>query len=189
MPQYRNDWIALSLTTLLFTAMLWGIMAIQQSEIREFRGEGISANATVVDRDKRSERSSSTGNRSTVHELTVTFMDRSNVVEEEMTIDLQEGEFDFGTIDIGEFQRAEFTITGKSYDAINVGDTVEILYLPNDPSEAKLAVEVANWRPTIIQIFMGITIVIALALFIKGLTAPQKPPKKPSEFPEWEGSS
>ncbi len=189
MPQYRNDWIALSLTSLLFTAMLWGIMAIQQSEIRQFRREGIPAKATVQDRVKKSERSSSTGSSSIIHELTVTFMDRSNVVEEEMTIDLQEGEFDFGTIDVGEFQRAEFTITGKSYDAINVGDTVEILYLPDDPSEAKLAEEVANWRPTFIQIFMGITIVVALALFIKGLTAPPKPPKKPSEFPEWEGTT
>ena len=189
MPQYRRDWIALSLTSLLFTAMLWGIMAIQQSEIREFRQDGILTEATVRDSVEKSEYSSSTSSSSIVYEMSVTFMDRSDVIEEETTIDLQEGEFDFGTIDVGEFQRATFKITRNSFNTINVGDTVEILYLPDDPSEAKLAEEVANWRPTFVQIFMGITIVVAVALFIKGLTAPPPPPKKPSEFPEWEGTS
>ncbi|KAA3658984.1 MAG: hypothetical protein DWQ04_23555 [Chloroflexi bacterium] len=187
MPQYRPDWIALAFTSLLFTAMLWGIMAIQQSEIREFRREGLPANATVRDRIKKTERSSSGGN-TTVHELTVTFMDRSNAVEEDVTIDLEAGKFDFGTIDVGEFQRAKFHITRDSYDAINIGDDVAIVYLPDDPSTAKLAAEVTNWQPTVIQVFIGITIIVALAFFIRAITAPPKPPQQPSEFPEWEST-
>ena len=189
MPHYRPDWIALALTTLLFTAMLWGIMAIQQSEIRKFRREGLPANATVRERVTKTEHSSSSDTNTTVYELTVTFMNRANVVEEGISVDLQSGEFDFGTIDIGEFQRAKVRITRDSYDTINIGDDVPILYLPDDPSAAKLATEVANWRPTIIQVFMAITIIVALALFIKAFTAQPKPPPQPSEFPEWEGTS
>ncbi|MCA9923603.1 MAG: DUF3592 domain-containing protein [Anaerolineales bacterium] len=189
MPKNRRDWIILSSVPLLFAAMLWGIIAIQQSEIQEFRSEGIPANANVVDSVKKSERSSSTDTNSIVYELTVTYMDRSDVVEEGVSVDLQSGEFDFGTIDIGEFRRAKFNINKSSYDTISVGDEVEILYLPDKPAEAMLAEEVANWRPIFLQVLIGILVAATLYCFVRAIFAPPAAPKPPSEFPEWEGAA
>ena len=120
----------------MFAGMLWGIIAIQMSEVRAFRSEGREATATVV--DKYTTRSSSTDSRE--YNFEVTFMAKGNVEESETSVQ-ELGEVDLGTIDVGTFSRASFNVGGQTYDDTEIGDTVAIYYLPDDTSEDERRVE------------------------------------------------
>ncbi len=162
MKTHTKNWLGFAGVCLMFGAMLWGILAIQSSEIREFRRDGVAANATVISTYEQSSRSSSTGSSSIEHIMTVTYMDRSDVEESDVSVDLLSGEFEMPEINIGDFQRAEFNINRSSFEEISEGDSVKILFLPNDPSEARLAGEIENWQPTFLNISIGVTIAGAL---------------------------
>ncbi|MEM7331844.1 MAG: DUF3592 domain-containing protein [Chloroflexota bacterium] len=184
MPATRNDWLAFSMVSLVFAGLLLGILAIQQGEIRAYRNRGIETSASVVFKGTRQEYSSSTDSSTTIHYIDVTFFDKSEVAdsESETTVDLLEGEFEFGEINIGEFQRSEAEITKRSYDAIEVGDDVSVLYLPNSPDEAKLTEEVLNFRPTFLYALIGLCGLGLLYTLIRAVGAPKAKP--PSEFQE-----
>ena len=154
----RNDWLGFSIVSIVFAGLLLGILAIQQGEIRAYRNRGVETEASVTFKGTRTEYSSSTDTSSTIHYINLTYFDKSDVDEEasETTVDILEGEFEFGEINIGEFQRAEAEITKASYDAIEVGDDVSVLYLPNSPDEAKLTEEVSNFRPTFLYFLIGL---------------------------------
>jgi hypothetical protein len=158
--QNRKDWIIVGLLPLMFGLMLWGIMAIQQSDIRKLRAKGVTANARVISRSK--SRTGTSQTRRTVYELTVTFMDKSGVEEEAPVSEEPESKL---KINVGEFRRAKITITKSSFDKINEQDTVTIVYLPESPTKGRLADEVANWRPTVILTLIGITVVSAFVCF------------------------
>ena len=66
----RKEWFLWAFVALMFAGMLWGIIAIQMSDVRQFRSRGVEASAIVV--DKFTTRSSSTDSRD--HNFAVTFM-------------------------------------------------------------------------------------------------------------------
>jgi hypothetical protein len=180
MKQHTKNWLSYASVCLMFGVMLWGVLAIQASEIRQFKREGTPANATVISSVKQSSYSSGTGSSETEYVMQVTFMDRSNVVASETSVDILSGKIELPEINIGDFRRAEFTITRDSYEAINEGDTVAILFLPEDPGEAMMAAEVENWQPTLLYILIGIT--VAGALVCTFIAYFKRPIPAPSEF-------
>lgn len=184
----KKDWLAWVGVCALFAAMLWGILLIQQGDNRRFENRGVEASAQVVNKRIERERSSSGSGMTTEHYFDITFMNRVDVEESETSVDILEGEFEFGEIDIGAFQRAEVDVNRSSYEATAVGDDVTILFLPNDPSKARLADEVYNYSPTLMYILIGICGIGALYCFVRFLMAPATAP--PSEFQEvYPGSS
>ena len=184
MPATRNDWLAFSVVCLVFAGLLLGILAIQQGENRSYRNQGIETSANVVFKGTRQEYSSSTDSSTTIHYINVTFFDKSEVdeSESETSVSILDGEFEFGEINIGEYQRAEAVITGRSYDAIEVGDDVTVLYLPTSPDEAKLTEEVLNFRPTFLYGLIGLCGLGLLYTLIRAVGAPKVKPA--SEFQE-----
>ncbi len=163
----RKDWVSWAGVALLFAAMLWGIIAIRASEIRQFRREGVTASATIV--DKFTTRSSSTSTSD--HNLAVTFM-AGGENDEPVHIDMETGEADFGAIDVGVFSRASFEVGNQTYDAIEIGDTVTIYYLPSDPSEALLQSQVDDYNPIFIWVIVGLLVVTAVICLIIAVFAP-----------------
>ena len=114
----RMDWLMWALVAVMFAGMLWGIIAIQTSTTRQFQREGQVATATVV--DKSTTRSSSD---TLEYNFSVTYM-AGGGREEEATVNMATGEVDFGTIDVGTFSRARFTVGGQTYDDTEIGDEV-----------------------------------------------------------------
>ena len=98
----RNEWLLWAGVALMFAGMLWGIIAIQMSTVRQFRSEGREARATLV--DKSTTRSSSD---TLEYNFSVTFMAKDGQ-EPEPTVQ-QMDDFDFA-IDVGTFSRARFTV-------------------------------------------------------------------------------
>lgn len=163
----RNEWLLWAVVGLMFAGMLWGILAIQGSEVRAFRSEGREATATVV--DKFTTRSSSTDSRD--YNFAVTFMAKTNDDEPETAVQ-ELGDFDF-SIDVGTFSRASFTVGGQTYDDTTIGDTVTIYYLPNDTSEAELKSWVDGYNPFIMWGLVWFLLGTAVLCIIAALFAPQ----------------
>lgn len=164
----RSEWLLWALVALMFAGMLWGIIAIQTSEVRQFRREGQEARATVV--DKFTTRSSSTDSRE--YNFAVTFMAGGDN-DEPATIDPETGEFDFGTIDVGTFSRAKFTVGAQTYGDTDIGDTVTIYYLPDDTSEAELKSWVDGYNPTFLWALVWVLVGAAVVCLVAALFAPQ----------------
>lgn len=180
MPTTKADWLGMSAVFIMFMLMIWGIYAIQSSEIREFKRDGVETSAQVVEKYTTSERSSS-GSISKIHYLRITFMDRSAVEESEVSVDLLEGEFELPEINIGSFQRAKLQILRRNYNQIETGDSVSILFMPDDPTDARLTDEVLNYQPIGIWVIMGIFGLGLLFCLFKVAIAPTKAPPS-SEF-------
>lgn len=164
----RNEWLLWALVALMFAGMLWGIIAIQMSDVRQFRSKGVQTRATVV--DKFTTRSSSTDSRE--YNFSVTFMAGGDN-DEPATIDPETGEFDFGTIDVGTFSRAKFTVGGQTYDDTEIGDSVTIYYLPDDTSEAELKSWVDGYNPTVLRVLVWILVGTAVCCLVAALFAPK----------------
>ncbi len=141
-----KNWLTWAGICLLFFGMLYGILAIQQSEIREFRNEGFPAEATILAKNERRERTSQ-GNNQTVHEFDVSYFNKSEADETKI-------------VDVGTYQTATIEVKRRNYNQAETGDTVNIIFLPNDPRDAKLVSEVEGWN--------GIGIYILMAPFVIG---------------------
>ncbi|MEZ4593543.1 MAG: DUF3592 domain-containing protein [Chloroflexota bacterium] len=161
----RNEWLIWALVALMFAGMLWGIIAIQSSEVREFRSEGREATATVV--DKSTTRSSSD---TLEYNFSVTFMAKTN--EEPETAVQEIGDFDF-SIDVGTFSRARFTVGGQTYDDTEIGDEIRIYYLPDDPTEAELKSWVDEYNPIFLRVLVWALGGTAVLCLIAALFAPK----------------
>lgn len=171
----RSEWLVWALVALMFAGMLWGIIAIQSSEVREFRNEGREARATVV--DKSTTRSSSD---TLEYNFSVTFMANGSR-DKPATVDLETGEIDFGTIDVGTFSRARFTVGGQTYDDTEIGDTVVIYYLPDDTSKAELKSWVDGYNPIVLRVLVWFCVGAAVLCLIAALFAPAKRPEPVTE--------
>jgi hypothetical protein len=154
--QTKKDWLILSLVPLLFAAMLWGIVAIQSSDIRQFRTQGIESSAIVV--DKFTTRSSSTDSRD--HNFSVTFMAGGDGDDDNI-------------VNVGEFSRANFEVGSRTYDKTDVGDTITILYLPDDSSEVRLKSTVDNYSATILWIVIWLLVATAVFFWVAAIFAPK----------------
>lgn len=141
-----KNWLTWAGICLLFFGMLYGILALQQSEIREFRNEGLPAEATILEKREKRERTSQGDNR-TVHEFDLSYFNKS--VADETKI-----------VDVGTYQTATIEVKRRSYNQAETGDSVNIIFLPDDPRDAKLAAEVKGWN--------GIGIYILMAPFVFG---------------------
>lgn len=171
----RKEWLLWAAVALMFAGMLWGIIAIQMSDVRLFRSEGVEASAIVV--DKFTTRSSSTD--SSDRNFAVTFMAGGDN-DEPASIDPETGEFDFGTIDVGTFSRASFTVGGQTYNDTEIGDTVTIYYLPDDTSEAELKSWVDTYNPLFLWVLVWLLVGTAVICLIAAIFAP-KPAMLPSQ--------
>ncbi|MBK7893616.1 MAG: DUF3592 domain-containing protein [Candidatus Promineifilaceae bacterium] len=163
----RNEWLLWAVVGLMFAGMLWGILAIQGSEVRAFRNEGREATATVV--DKFTTRSSSTDSRE--YNFEVTYMAKSAEAEDDTSVQ-QTGDFDF-SIDVGTFSRARFTVGAQTYDDTEIGDEVRIYYLPDDSTEAELKSWVDGYNPIFLQGFMWFFVATAVFCLIAAPFAPK----------------
>lgn len=148
----RNEWLLWAGVALMFAGMLWGILAIQGSEVRAFRNEGLETEATVV--DKFTSRSSSTDSRE--YNFAVSFAARS-----------EEG----GSFTIG--NRATFTVGSSLYDDTEINDKVAIYYLPDDTSKAELKSWVDEYNPIFIQGFMWLFVAAAVFCLVAAIFAPK----------------
>ncbi len=148
----RSAWLLWAGVALMFAGMLWGILAIQGSQVRAFRNDGVQTDATVV--DKFTSRSSSTDSRE--YNFAVSFAARS-----------EEG----GSITIG--NRATFTVGSQTYDETEVNDKVTIYYLPDDTSKAELKSWVDEYNPIFIQAFMWLFVATAVFCLVAALFAPK----------------
>ena len=168
----RKEWLLWAVVALMFAGMLWGIIAIQMSEVREFRSEGVEASAIVV--DKFTTRSSSTDSRE--YNFAVTFMAGGDN-DEPPTVVLETGDFNFGTIDVGTFSRASFTVGGQTYDDTEIGDTITIYYLPDDTSEAELKSWVDGYNPNVLWVLVWLLVGTAVFCLVAALFAPKTRPE------------
>ena len=168
-------WLTWAGLSALFLAMIYGIFLIRSSEISNLRNNGFPANAEVVNKQIRTEySSSSSNNRKEVAYVTVTFMDKSSTDPDKI-------------VDVGRFQRAEFEVLNRSYEALNIGDEVEVLFIPDEIDEIMLAAEVEEWNPIGLYLFMGpfaLSLIVCLAMglfsWLKALYGPVEP--KPMEM-------
>ncbi|MCA9901862.1 MAG: DUF3592 domain-containing protein [Ardenticatenaceae bacterium] len=163
----RNEWLLWVGVALMFAGMLWGILAIQGSEVRAFRNEGREASATVV--DKFTTRSSSTDSREYNFEVTYMAKDADN---EDATSVQELGDFDF-SIDVGTFSRARFTVGAQTYDDTEIGDEVRIYYLPEDTTEAELKSWVDEYNPIFLQGAIWFFVATAVLCLIAAPFAPK----------------
>ncbi len=136
-----KNWLMWAGVCLLFFGMLFGILALTQSEIQEFRTDGFPAEATILEKRERRERTSQ-GNSQTVHEFNVSYFNKSETDETKI-------------VDVGTYQTATIKVKRRNYNQAETGDTVNILFLPSDPRDAKLADEVENWNGIGLYIFMA----------------------------------
>lgn len=167
----RTDWLLWVVVALMFAGMLWGIMAIQMSTVRQFRSEGREARATVI--DKSTTRSSSD---TLEYNFSVTFMANGSR-DKPATVNLETGEVDFGTLDVGTFSRARFTVGGQTYDDTEIGDTVQIYYLPTDTTKAELKSFVDEYNPIVLRVLVWLCVGAAVFCLIAALFAPAKRPE------------
>jgi hypothetical protein len=152
----RKEWLLWAVVALMFAGMLWGIIAIQMSDLRQFRSEGVEASAIVV--DKFTTRSSSTD--SSDRNFAVTYMAGGDNDEP-------------GIIDVGTFSRASFTVGGQTYNDTEIGDTVAIYYLPDDTSEAELKSWVDTYDPIIMRVLVWLLGGTAVFCLIAAIFAPK----------------
>ena len=169
----RLDWLMWALVAVMFAGMLWGIIAIQTSTARQFQREGQVATATVV--DKSTTRSSSD---TLEYNFSVTYM-AGGGRDEPATVDLETGEVDFGTIDVGTFSRARFTVGGQTYDDTEIGDEVTIYYLPDDTSKAELKSWVDEYNPVFLRVLVWVLMGTAVFCLIAAIFAPKTRPAPP----------
>ena len=148
----RSEWLLWVLVALMFAGMLWGILAIQGSEVRAYRNGGRETDATVV--DKFTSRSSSTDSRE--YNFAVSFAARS-----------EEG----GSITIG--NRATFTVGSSLYDDTEINDKVTIYYLPDDTRKAALKSWVDEYNPIFLQGAMWFFVATAVCCLVAALFAPK----------------
>ena len=127
-------------------------MAIQGSEVRAFRNEGLETEATVV--DKFTSRSSSTDSRE--YNFAVSFAARS---EED------------GPITIG--NRATFTVGSSLYDDTEINDKVTIYYLPDDTRKAELKSWVDEYNPVAMWVLLWGFVGLAVLCLVAALFAPK----------------
>ena len=149
MPKSRKEWVIISIVPFLFAAMLWGVIALQMSEINQFRREGIETSATVV--DKYTRMSSSTD--SDDHYLVVTYMAKDGRSAEDGF-----GGESTGLIDVGTFTRTDFETGGRTYRDTNIGDNVRIYYLASDTSEALLKERVDTFNPIFLWVLVWLLV-------------------------------
>lgn len=141
-----KNWLMWAGICLLFFGMLYGILALTQSEIQEFRDNGFPAEATILDKREKRERTSQGGNR-TVRTFDVSYFNKSEADETKI-------------VDVGTYQTTTIEVKRRNFNQAETGDTVNIIFLPSDPRDAKLANEVESWN--------GIGIYILMAPFIVG---------------------
>ena len=164
----RNEWLLWAVVALMFAGMLWGIIAIQMSTVRQFRSEGREARATLV--DKSTTRSSSD---TLEYNFSVTFMAKDSQ-EPEPTVQEMD-DFDF-SIDVGTFSRARFTVGGQTYGDTEIGDTVQIYYLPDDPTKAELKSFVEEYNPVFLRVLVWVLVGTAVLCLIAAIFAPTSRP-------------
>ena len=134
-------WFTWAGICLLFLGMLYGIFVLTRSEIREFQRDGFPADATIIGKRDRLERNSQ-GDRRTVYYFDVTFFDKSDLDETQ-------------TVDIGDFQTGTIEVRRQDYNQYGVDDTVEILFLPDNPSKIELAGYINGWSGWSIYLCMA----------------------------------
>ncbi len=171
----RVDWLTWALVAVVFAGMLWGIIAIQMSTVRQFRSEGREARATLV--DKSTTRSSSD---TLEYNFSVTYMANGGNGEPS-TFNTETGEIEFGTIDVGTFSRARFTVGGQTYDNTEIGDKVDIYYLPSDTTKAELKSFVEGYNPIALRVLVWFCVGAAVLCLIAALFAPAKRPEPVTE--------
>ncbi|MCB8978049.1 MAG: DUF3592 domain-containing protein [Ardenticatenaceae bacterium] len=171
----RLDWLTWALVAVVFAGMLWGIIAIQMSTVRQFRSEGRQARATLV--DKSTTRSSSD---TIEYNFSVTYMANGGNGEPS-TFNAETGEVELGTIDVGTFSWARFTVGGQTYDKTEIGDKVDIYYLPSDTTKAELKSFVEEYNPVFLRTLVWILAAAAVFCLIAALFAPAKRPEPVTE--------
>ena len=125
----------------MFLGMLYGIFVLTRSEIREFQRDGSPADATIIGKRDRLERNNQ-GDRRTVYYFDVTFFDKSDLDETQ-------------TVDIGDFQTGTIEVRRQDYNQYGVDDTVEILFLPDNPNKIELAGYINGWSGWSIYLCMA----------------------------------
>ncbi|MEM8860947.1 MAG: DUF3592 domain-containing protein [Chloroflexota bacterium] len=150
-----RDWFMWAGVCLLFLGMLYGIFALTRSEIREFRNSGFPAEATITGKRDRLERNSQ-GDRRTVYYFDVTFFDKSDPDETQ-------------TVDVGVFKTGTAEVRRQDYNQYEVDDTVEILFLLDDPTQIELASYINGWSGLSIYFCMAPFALAFIVLLLGGV--------------------
>lgn len=150
--------------SLLFAAMLGGLLWLQQNEAGTFRTEGLPAEARVTGMSE----TVNIANDTTTYTLSLAYMQREGTAGGAEGSVL-EGTFALSEIEVGTFQRARAEVRGPSYDALAVGDTVAIYYLPDQPQKAMLAAEADGYRAGLLGVVTLLLLGATAMLLLLGL--------------------
>lgn len=144
----------------MVAALIANRVGSQLDQKRE--AEGVQASATVSDKRRQWESSGGRGG-SMVNVFTVMYFD--SVETQYATSEIAEGvELTLPSgVEFGDFHSADIIrVPDDTFRTTNEGDSVEIIFLPEDPERVWLLETVENYSPWDGYIFAGIFLVIAI---------------------------
>ncbi len=162
----RNNAIALAITIWGLGLLLLSILWFNEQEMAELRASGLRTEATV--RDKM--RFRNPGQDTTSHVFDITYMHRASAAPRPTAhIDVMAGEFELPSLDIGSFQPVRIDVPARSFRRYEIGDAVEVVYIPGDPRSAQLADHVDGWSRTPGRVMLALFVLGGMASFGYGL--------------------